>query len=152
MRIFKILKYLFLKHQSIILLIYSYFLSHNWLPCQRRIFTKAVSTWCVCFSEGENILHSNSFIFLNSEVAVTPKTLYTCEVTIFSLKIGLQSFLGSLVVKNPLAKLEIWSITRLGRGPGEGNCNPLQYFCLGSPMDRRAWWALVHEVAELHTT
>ena len=31
-----------------------------------------------------------------------------------------------------------------GRSPGEGNGNPLQYSCLGSPMDRGAWWAPVH--------
>ena len=39
-----------------------------------------------------------------------------------------------------------------GRSPGEGNGNPLQYYCLGNPMDRRAWWATVHEVAELNMT
>ena len=32
-----------------------------------------------------------------------------------------------------------------GRSPGEGNGNPLQYSCLENPMDRRAWWATVHE-------
>ena len=31
-----------------------------------------------------------------------------------------------------------------GRSPGEGNGNPLQYSCLGNPMDREAWWATVH--------
>ena len=31
---------------------------------------------------------------------------------------------------------------------GEGNGNPLQYSCLGNPMDREAWWATVHEVAK----
>ena len=33
-----------------------------------------------------------------------------------------------------------------GRSPGEGNGNPLQYSCLGNPMDRGAWWATVHRV------
>ena len=33
-----------------------------------------------------------------------------------------------------------------GRSPGEGNGNPLQYSCLGSPMDRGAWRATVHGV------
>ena len=33
------------------------------------------------------------------------------------------------------------SIPGLGRSPGEGNGNPLQYSCLGNPMDRGAWWA-----------
>ena len=28
-----------------------------------------------------------------------------------------------------------------GRSPGEGNGNPLQYSCLGNPMNREAWWA-----------
>ena len=32
------------------------------------------------------------------------------------------------------------------RFPGEGNCNPLQYYCLGNSMDRRAWQATIHGV------
>ena len=32
------------------------------------------------------------------------------------------------------------SIPGLGRSRGEGNGNPLQYFCLGNPMDRGDWW------------
>ena len=35
-----------------------------------------------------------------------------------------------------------------GRFPGEGNGYPLQYSCLGSPLDRGAWWATVHGVAK----
>ena len=39
------------------------------------------------------------------------------------------------------------------RFPGEGNCNPLQYSCLGNSMDRGAWWATVNEVTkELNRT
>ena len=34
------------------------------------------------------------------------------------------------------------------RSSGEGNGNPLQYSCVRNPMDRRAWWATVHEVAK----
>ena len=34
------------------------------------------------------------------------------------------------------------------RSPGEGNGNPLQYSCLGNPMDRGAWWATVHGVTK----
>ena len=44
------------------------------------------------------------------------------------------------------------SIPGLGRSPGEGNVNPLQYFCLENSMDRGAWQATVHRVAELDTT
>ena len=40
------------------------------------------------------------------------------------------------------------SIPGLGRSPGEGNGNPLQYSCLENPMNGGAWWATVHRVAE----
>ena len=40
------------------------------------------------------------------------------------------------------------SISGSGRSPGEENGNPLQYSCLGNPMDRGAWWATIHGVAE----
>ena len=35
-----------------------------------------------------------------------------------------------------------------GKSPGEGHGNPLQYSCLGNPMQRGAWWATVHGVTE----
>ena len=40
-------------------------------------------------------------------------------------------------------------ILRLGRSPGEGNGNPLQYSCLENPMEGGAWWATVHGVAKV---
>ena len=44
------------------------------------------------------------------------------------------------------------SIPRLGRSPEEGNGNPLQYSCLGNPMDRGgAWRVIVHGVAKSRT-
>ena len=42
-------------------------------------------------------------------------------------------------------------ILRLGRSPGGGNGNPLQYSGLENPMDRGAWWAIVHLVAKSWT-
>ena len=39
---------------------------------------------------------------------------------------------------------DLGSIPGSGRSPGEGNSNPLQYFCLEKPMDKGAWWATVH--------
>jgi len=35
------------------------------------------------------------------------------------------------------------------RSPGGGNDNPVQYFCLGNPMDRGAWWATVNDVSKI---
>ena len=43
------------------------------------------------------------------------------------------------------------SIPGLGRPPGEGNGNPLQYSYLDNPMDRGAWRAIVHRVAKSWT-
>ena len=47
---------------------------------------------------------------------------------------------------------EVGSILGSGRSPGGGHGNPLQYACLENPMNRGAWWATVHGVAELDTT
>ena len=41
------------------------------------------------------------------------------------------------------------SISELGRSPGEGNGNPLQYPCLGNPMVRGVWQATVHGVTRV---
>ena len=44
---------------------------------------------------------------------------------------------------------DLSSIPGLGRSPGEGNGNPFLYFCLENPMDRGAWWAIVHGVTRV---
>ena len=58
------------------------------------------------------------------------------------------------MVKNlPANARDVVSVPGLGRPPGEGNGYPLQYSCLGNPMDRGAWQATAHGVAkELDTT
>ena len=54
------------------------------------------------------------------------------------------------MVKNLLANVgDTGSIPGLGRCPGEGNINPLQYASLGNPMDRGTWQATVHEVTRI---
>ena len=61
----------------------------------------------------------------------------------------------ALVVKNLPANAgdirDTGSIPGSERSPGEGNGNPLQYFCLENPMDRGAWWATVNEVTHSQT-
>ena len=44
---------------------------------------------------------------------------------------------------------DMGSIPGSGRSIGDGNGNPLQYSCLGNPMDRRAWQAILHGVSRV---
>ena len=68
----------------------------------------------------------------------------------------LWAFQMALMAKNLPANArdarDAGSIPRLGRSLGEGNGNPLQYSCLENPMDRGAWLATVHGIAESDKT
>ena len=48
-------------------------------------------------------------------------------------------------------KRDLGSVSGLGRSPGGGHGNLLQYSCLGNPVDRGAWWAIVLGVAKSQT-
>ena len=60
------------------------------------------------------------------------------------------------MAKNPSANAEdagdMGSIPRLVQSPGDGSGEPLQYYCLKNSMDRGAWQATIHRVAESDTT
>ena len=59
-------------------------------------------------------------------------------------------FPGDSAVKNSPANEGVTSsIPGLGRSPGEGNANPLQYTCLGNSMDRGTWRVTVHGVTKV---
>ena len=58
-------------------------------------------------------------------------------------------FPGDSVIKNPLASVgDAGFIPGSETSLGEGSGNPLQYSCLGNPMDKGAWQALVYGVAK----
>ena len=62
-------------------------------------------------------------------------------------------FPDASVVKNPPANAgDFGSIPESGRSLGEGNDKPIQYSCLGNPMDRGAWLATVHGVTKESNT
>ena len=66
------------------------------------------------------------------------------------IKLLLTCFRGGSVVKNlPSKARDTGSISGSGRSPAEGNDNPLQYSCLGNPVDRGVWQATVHGVARV---
>ena len=56
------------------------------------------------------------------------------------------------VLANAGDRRDVGSIPGLGGSPGGGYGDPLQYSCLQNPMDRGAWQASVHRVAELDMT
>ena len=55
---------------------------------------------------------------------------------------------GSIVANLPANAGVPGLIPGLGRSPGEGNDNVLQYSCLGNPVDSGAWWLAVHGVTK----
>ena len=59
----------------------------------------------------------------------------------------LYASLGAQTVESTCNAGDPGLIPGLRRSPGRGNGNPLQYSCLENPMERGAWWALVHVVA-----
>ena len=77
-----------------------------------------------------------------------------CFVLFFFARIfGVGGFPGGLYSKQSAYSAgDLGSTPGLGRSPGsspgEQNGNPLQYSCLENPMDREAWWAMVHGVTK----
>ena len=105
---------------------------------------------------------------LVSHVAGRLLTVWATEVTLLvvwkliMLHLTIDGFLCTirtsqvaLVVKNPPANSgdirDTASIPGLGRSPGGGHGNSLQFSCLENPMDRRAWWATVYGVPKSWT-
>ena len=92
--------------------------------------------WCVYMVglEGSPLL----WVFLENQTINSSK---------YCSQLGIPG--GSGVVKNPSASAgDMVSIHGLGRSPGNGNGNPLQYSYLGNSMNRGNWWATVHGVSE----
>ena len=109
-------------------------------------------------------------LFLMSELLFYPMSVFTWTLPVSDLSSCPQKLsstfwiiffrylfdhMGGSVVKNPPANAGItgdacW-IPGSGRSPGGGNGNPLQYSCLGNPMDRGTWQAADRGVAKSRT-
>ena len=83
----------------------------------------------------------------------SPQLFFTSFLNIFLIFFllnDIRNFPGGSVVKNlPASARDMGSVLELGRLPGEGNGNPLEYSCLGNPMDRGAWRVTIHGVTRL---
>ena len=55
---------------------------------------------------------------------------------------------GPMVKTLPANAGDMGSIPGWGTSPGEGNGNPLQFSCLGNPMEKGSWWATAHRVTK----
>ena len=71
-----------------------------------------------------------------------------CDAVIYKKDIMVASLVAQIIHNLPAMQENTDSIPALGRSPGEGNGNPLQYSCLENSMDRGAWWITVHGVAK----
>ena len=81
------------------------------------------------------------------EIALLVKRICTYNFIYIYILHGLPWWLSG---KEPACNAEdMGSIPRLGRSPGEEHGNTFQYFCLGTPMDRGAWRAIVHGVTRV---
>ena len=94
-----------------------------------------MATWPLCQKKHPTTVHR-----------ARSQILSACGIT--GLPRGLS---GKELPANAGVTGDVGSIPGSGRFPGGGNGNLLQYSCLENPMDRGAWWAVVHRVAKSQT-
>ena len=134
-------------------------------PCHRgrqRSAPTPLSVFCQCPEQGRSPLSSPPqqplppLLVAEREALSVPEKRPTslvrsCPECVHQ---GNQSFPGGSEVKNVPANAGDAGnalIPGWGRSPGEGNDNPLQYSCLGNPLDRGAWWVTIQGVANSQT-
>ena len=84
------------------------------------------------------------FKIIHTKLLICVSVLYTHTHTHIY-----RGFPGGSVVKNPPANAgDVGSISGSGRSHEGGHGNPFQYSCLKNPMDKGAWWAIVHGVSK----
>ena len=109
-------------------------------PCSRNIIQEGFSEYCVIHC----VVRASPLPFLCPAHSDPDLSQSLCQTTAFEASLVAQ------LVKNPSDNAgDLGLITGLGRSPGEGNGNPLQYSCLGNPMGKGAWQAIVHRVARV---
>ena len=98
------------------------------------------------------LLNPHSFFFM---LTVWPLVQILLNTSYLAFTLSFRGFPGGSVVKNTPASAgdagDAGSIPGSGRCSGGGHGDPLQYSCLGKPMDRGAWWAMVYVVAKSWT-
>ena len=95
------------------------------------------------------------FSLLGDHLVITPSVLFSSLLDLNKIHgVFLEHLLysgGSDSKESACNAGDLGSIPGLGRSPGGGNGNPLQYSCLENPIDREAWQATVHGVTQSQT-
>ena len=108
-----------------------------------RIVSRSVNVWV------ESLFPTQICIMSEPSLPPTPTLPAKLEGTSICAR------LETPVVKNPSAHAgdlgDLSSIPGLGRPPGGGHGNPLQYSCLRNPVVRGTWWAIAHGVTKSQT-
>ena len=124
------------------------------LQCNLLGFSYSLQVTCTAcqFSSSQLFLYPNLSRHLIKDL-LPGATLISLCLLYYSAVGSKRGFPGGVVVKNPPADAgDAGSIPGLGRSPGEGNGNPLQYCCLENSMDRGArYGATVQVVAKSWT-
>jgi len=135
----------------------------NWMDMSLSKFQELVMDREACCAAVHGVTMSQKWLSrLNCTVlGLCPLPGYLCTFAKLegeekdSLRLSLDwAFHMVLIVKHPSANagdIRDRGLICLGRSPGGGYGNPLLYSCLKNPMDRRAWWAMLHGVAKSHT-
>ena len=119
--------------------------NHPTLALSHRV-QKTVLYICVSFAVSHRRSSLPSFYIPYICVSI----LYWCFIFWCSMIPGLSWWLGGKESTCQCRRCRRPKLTPGSRrSPGEGNGNPLQYSCLGSPMDRGAWWAIVYEITRV---
>ena len=112
----------------------------NWWTCNQVSFLLPVP-----------LLHESALVDFYSPPASLVISTLSNPVAMLSFR----GFPGGVSVKNPRAMQETLRdgglIPVSGRSPGREHSNLLQYSCLENPMDRGAWWAIVHRLTNSQT-
>ena len=122
----------------------SHRVGHDWSDLAAAAVTYSV----LCFNKVDKHLKSPAYVFSSSSPSPLPNGTGFCIYDLLSQVV--------LVVKNLPANGGDVRTAGLIPGSGDpleeaGHGNPLQYSCLENPMDRGAWWAIVHGVAKSRT-